>query len=77
MSQFILLFIPKRKILTDIQIDRMSQICLEIGKLVLTGFVIGYFIPETKLTVGHFIIGGLLSLLFFILSVIFTRKGKS
>lgn len=76
MSRIFLLFIPKRKLLTEVQLERISLILLEIGKLILGGFVIGYFIPDANLDKIHLIIGILLALLFFIFSVIFTKKGK-
>lgn len=76
MSQIFLLFIPKRKLLTEAQVERISLILMETGKLILGGFVIGYFIPDANLDKIHLIIGILLALLFFIFSIIFTRKGK-
>lgn len=76
MTQIFLLLIPRRKLLTQAQLERISLILMETGKLILGGFVIGYFVPDANLDKIHLVIGILLALLFFIFSVVFIRKGK-
>lgn len=74
MSELILLVVPKRKLLTDAQVNRLSVIFLELGKYVFAGFVIGRFIPEASISLVRFWMGLIGSCICFILSVLFARK---
>ena len=74
MSQFVLLFIPKRKLLTDVQVNRLSVIFLELGKFAFAGFVIGRFIPGANIPDIRFWFGLISACVCFLVSVLLTRK---
>ena len=74
MSQFILLLVPKRKLLTDVQVNRLSEIFLELGKFAFVGFVIGRFIPGAKIPGIRFWFGLISACVCFLISVLLARK---
>ena len=74
MSQLLLLLVPKRKLLTSVQVDRLSVIFLELGKFAFVGFVIGRFIPGANIPDIRFWFGLISVCVCFLVSVLLARK---
>lgn len=74
MSQLLLLVVPRRRFLNDVQVNRISEILLELGKYTFAGFVIGRFVPEAGIPADRFWFGLTSACTCFLLSVLLTRK---
>jgi len=76
MNKAVLVFVPRRKLLTPSRVERLSDVFMEIGKLSVAGFVVGYFLPDSGVSAFQFMLGLLAACFSFSVSVLFSQERR-